>query len=88
MSYRDLREFMAQLEQGGELRRVREPVSPHLEMTAVADRVLRAGGPRCCSRTHGHRMPVLANLFGTPQRVARDGGGGPEGRGPSASWRA
>ena len=45
MSYRDLREFMAQLEQGGELRRVREPVSPHLEMTAVADRVLRAGGP-------------------------------------------
>jgi 4-hydroxy-3-polyprenylbenzoate decarboxylase len=72
MSYRDLREFMAQLEQGGELRRVRQPVSPHLEMTAVADRVLRAGGPALLfENPTGHRMPVLANLFGTPQRVAR-----------------
>ena len=45
MSYRDLREFVAQLEQAGELRRITTPVSPHLEMTALCDRVLRAGGP-------------------------------------------
>src|SRR5215470_1814176 len=45
LTYRDLREFMGQLEQGGELKRVALPVSPHLEMTAVCDRVLRAGGP-------------------------------------------
>jgi 4-hydroxy-3-polyprenylbenzoate decarboxylase len=72
MPYRDLREFMAQLEQAGELRRVQQPVSPHLEMTAVCDRVLRAGGPAILfEQPTGHRIPVLANLFGTPQRVAR-----------------
>jgi 4-hydroxy-3-polyprenylbenzoate decarboxylase len=72
MGYRDLREFMAQLEQDGELRRVRQPVSPHLEMTAIADRVLRAAGPALLfEQPTGHRIPVLANLFGTPGRVAR-----------------
>lgn len=72
MSYRDLREFIAQLEQAGELRRVKQPVSPHLEMTAVCDRVLRAGGPALLFERPGrHAMPVLGNLFGTPARVAR-----------------
>jgi 4-hydroxy-3-polyprenylbenzoate decarboxylase len=72
MPYRDLREFMAQLEQAGELRRIAEPVSPHLEMTALCDRVLRAGGPALLfEQPAGGGMPVLANLFGTPQRVAR-----------------
>ena len=72
MPYHDLRDFMAQLEQTGELRRVRDPVSPHLEMTALCDRVLRAGGPALLfENPTGHRMPVLANLFGTPERVAR-----------------
>lgn len=72
MSYRDLRDFMAQLEHAGELRRVAEPVSPHLEMTALCDRVLRAGGPALLfERPTGAGMPVLANLFGTPGRVAR-----------------
>ena len=45
MKYRDLRGFLDGLEPLGELRRVAEPVSPILEMTALADRVLRAGGP-------------------------------------------
>ncbi|MCB4362478.1 4-hydroxy-3-polyprenylbenzoate decarboxylase [Hydrogenophaga taeniospiralis] len=72
MTYRDLRDFMAQLEQTGELRRVSEPVSPHLEMTALCDRVLRAGGPALLfERPTGHSMPVLGNLFGTTGRVAR-----------------
>jgi len=70
--YRDLREFIASLEQGGDLRRIAQPVSPHLEMTAIADRVLRAGGPALLfEQPTGHTMPVLANLFGTQQRVAR-----------------
>ena len=70
--YRDLRDFMAQLEAAGELRRIAAPVSPHLEMTALADRVLRAGGPALLfENPSGYRLPVLANLFGTPQRVAR-----------------
>ena len=72
MHYHDLRDFIQQLEQRGELRRVREPVSPHLEMTALCDRVLRAGGPAMLfENPTGHRMPVLGNLFGTPERVAR-----------------
>jgi len=70
--YRDLRDFMAQLEAAGELRRIAAPVSPHLEITALADRVLRAGGPALLfENPTGHAMPVLANLFGTPARVAR-----------------
>ncbi len=72
MHYHDLRDFIQQLEQRGELRRVREPVSPHLEMTALCDRVLRAGGPAMLfENPTGHSMPVLGNLFGTPERVAR-----------------
>src|SRR5437763_3881577 len=71
MSYRDLREFVAQLEARGELKRIGAPVSPRLEMTEIADRVLRAGGPALIfERPVGHDMPVLANLFGTVARVA------------------
>ena len=72
MKYRDLREFIAGLEGAGDLVRIAEPVSPHLEMTALGDRVLRAGGPALLfEQPTGHSMPVLANLFGTPARVAR-----------------
>ena len=62
---------MAQLEQLGELKRVAFEVSPHLEMTALCDRTLRAGGPALLfEHPTGHRMPVLGNLFGTTRRVA------------------
>ena len=71
MSYRDLREFLSQLEARGELKRIAAPVSPRLEMTEVCDRVLRAGGPALLfEHPAGHDMPVLANLFGTVSRVA------------------
>jgi 4-hydroxy-3-polyprenylbenzoate decarboxylase len=71
MKYRDLRGFVDGLEGCGELRRVAEPVSPRLEMTALADRVLRAGGPALLlTSVPGFEMPALVNLFGTPRRVA------------------
>jgi 4-hydroxy-3-polyprenylbenzoate decarboxylase len=71
MAYRDLRDFIAQLEQLGELRRVSAPVSPYLEMTALCDRALRAGGPALLfENPTGHSMPVLGNLFGSTRRVA------------------
>jgi len=71
MKYRDLRDFLRGLERAGELKRVTELVSPKLEMTALSDRVLRAGGPALIfERPAGHAMPVLSNLFGTPKRVA------------------
>jgi 4-hydroxy-3-polyprenylbenzoate decarboxylase len=71
VSYRDLREFIAQLEARGELKRLRAPVSPRLEITEICDRVLRAGGPVLLfERPAGYDTPVLANLFGTVSRVA------------------
>ena len=71
MRYTDLRDFIAQLETLGELKRITVEVDPHLEMTEIADRVLRAGGPALLfEKPKGHSMPVLANLFGTPRRVA------------------
>jgi len=71
MKYHDLRDFIAQLEIIGELKRITAPVSTHLEMTEICDRVLRAQGPALLfENVAGHKMPVLANLFGTPRRVA------------------
>ena len=71
MKYNDLRDFIAQLEQLGELKRISVPISTHLEMTEICDRVLRAQGPALLfENVIGHPMPVLANLFGTPRRVA------------------
>ncbi|MEO7246705.1 MAG: UbiD family decarboxylase domain-containing protein, partial [Rubrivivax sp.] len=72
MKYRDLRDFLRQLDTLDELRSVHEAVSPALEMTAVSDAVLRAGGPALLfSRPTGYNIPVLTNLFGTTRRVAR-----------------
>ncbi len=71
MKYRDLREFIALLEARGELKRVSAPVDPCLEMTEICDRTLRDGGPALLfENPTGHTVPVLANLFGTPLRVA------------------
>ncbi|MCX2524341.1 4-hydroxy-3-polyprenylbenzoate decarboxylase [Larsenimonas rhizosphaerae] len=71
MQYRDLREFIEGLEARGELVRVQAEVDPHLEVTEICDRVLRDGGPALLfENVRGSRMPILANLFGTPKRVA------------------
>ncbi|WP_017943051.1 MULTISPECIES: 4-hydroxy-3-polyprenylbenzoate decarboxylase [unclassified Thioalkalivibrio] len=71
MKYKDLRDFIYGLEQRGELRRITREVDPNLEMTEIADRVLRAGGPALLfENPTGSDIPVLANLFGTPERVA------------------
>ena len=71
MKYHDLRDFVAQLESIGELKRVGVEVDPRFEMTEICDRVLRTGGPAILfEKPKGHGVPVLANLFGTPRRVA------------------
>ena len=71
MKYRDLREFVDGLADLGELRRISEPVSPLLEVTALSDRVLRSGGPALLfERPTGFNTPALTNLFGTTRRVA------------------
>ncbi|MDO6567944.1 4-hydroxy-3-polyprenylbenzoate decarboxylase [Alteromonas sp. 1_MG-2023] len=71
MKYKDLRDFIHQLEAKGELVRISQPIDTDLEMTEIADRTLRAGGPALLfENPKNHSMPVLANLFGTPERVA------------------
>ncbi|MDK4526950.1 4-hydroxy-3-polyprenylbenzoate decarboxylase [Kingella kingae] len=76
MKYNDLREFIAMLESQGKLKRIKTPISPYLEITEISDRVLRAGGAALLFenpvRQDGtpYGYPVLANLFGTTERVA------------------
>ena len=71
MKHKDLRDFLRYLEKQGELKRIKHPVDPHLEMTEICDRVLRAGGPALLfENPTGYDVPVLANLFGTEKRVA------------------
>ena len=71
MTYSDLRDFIAFLEKRGELVRITREVDPNLEMTEISDRTLRAKGPALLFENPvGHKMPVLCNLFGTPERVA------------------
>ena len=71
MKYKDLRDFINRLEEQGELVRITQPISTKLEMTEIADRTLRAEGPALLFENPiGFDIPVLANLFGTPKRVA------------------
>jgi 4-hydroxy-3-polyprenylbenzoate decarboxylase len=71
MKYQDLRDFIALLEERGELKRIQQEIDPYLEITEISDRTLKAEGPALLfENVKGHDMPVLANLFGTPERVA------------------
>ncbi|MEM7562790.1 MAG: 4-hydroxy-3-polyprenylbenzoate decarboxylase [Pseudomonadota bacterium] len=71
MEYRDLRDFVDQLEQRGDLKRISKSVDPYLEITEISNRVLRNQGPALLFEKAGEsKIPLLANLFGTEQRVA------------------
>src|SRR4051812_1198084 len=71
MKYTDLRSFIAALESRNLLKRISIGGDPHLEMTEICDRVLKQGGPALLfERPKGSAIPVLGNLFGTPERVA------------------
>jgi 4-hydroxy-3-polyprenylbenzoate decarboxylase len=71
MKYKDLRDFIRQLEQQGELKRIAIEVDPYLEITEICDRTLKQGGPALLfENVKGANIPLLANLFGTTRRVA------------------
>lgn len=78
MKYADLRDFISQLEQRGELKRIAIVIDPNLEMTEICERVLKANGPALLfEKPKGFDgsdgrvpIPVLGNLFGTPLRIA------------------
>ena len=71
MKYKDLRDFIDQLEKQGELKRIKREVDPNLEITEISDRTLRAQGPALLfENVKNSEFPLLANLFGTAKRVA------------------
>ena len=71
MSFKNLRDFIALLEERDQLIRVAANVSADLEITEIVDRTVRAGGPAILfENVNEHDMPVAINLFGTDRRVA------------------
>ena len=71
MAYDDLREFIQALERAGELKRIAVEVDPILEISEIADRVSKRGGPALLfENVKGSRMPLLINAFGSPRRMA------------------
>ncbi len=67
---RDMRDFLALLEQRGQLKRITAKVNPDLELAAISDRVLSLGGPALLfENVQGSSMPVAVNLLGTMERV-------------------
>jgi 4-hydroxy-3-polyprenylbenzoate decarboxylase len=71
MSFTDLRDFIELLEKEGELKRISTEVDPYLEITEIADRTLRRGGPALLfENPKGSSIPLLANLFGNTRRIA------------------
>ena len=72
MNYGNLRDFLRDLEATGDLKRIHAPVDPVLEVTEICQRTLRAGGPALLfEHPKGSDVPLLGNLFGSTQRVAR-----------------
>ena len=72
MKYKDLRDFIIQLEVSGELKRIAVEVDPYLEVTEICDRTLKRQGPALLfENPKGSDVPLLANLFGTAERVAK-----------------
>ena len=68
MAYKNIREFISFLEANNSLRRVEAPVSQHLEIAEITDRVIKSGGPALLfENVVGFTTPVLTNLFGTHQ---------------------
>src|SRR3990167_559654 len=66
----DLREWIGLLEREGELHRVSAEADPDLEITEIADRVVKGGGPALLfERPRGSRLPLLINQFGTERRM-------------------
>ena len=71
MKFKDLREFIAFLEDRGQLRRISTAVSRELEITEIADRTVKSGGPALLfENVDGFETPVLINIYGTHQRTA------------------
>jgi 4-hydroxy-3-polyprenylbenzoate decarboxylase len=71
MPYNSLKDFVQVLEREHELKRISYPVKAELEITEIADRVMKSGGPGLLfENVVGKQIPVLINAFGSPKRMA------------------
>ncbi|GBC92554.1 3-octaprenyl-4-hydroxybenzoate carboxy-lyase [bacterium HR15] len=71
MAYRNFQHFLLRLEQENELRRIHHPLDPYLEITEVADRVMKRGGPALLiERPKGYAIPVAINTMGSRRRMS------------------
>jgi 4-hydroxy-3-polyprenylbenzoate decarboxylase len=73
MAYSDFQDFLSRLDREGELKRIRAPIDPHLEITEVADRVMKmdGGGPALLfENPKGSSIPVAINVFGSRKRMS------------------
>ncbi|AEF83497.1 menaquinone biosynthesis decarboxylase [Leadbettera azotonutricia] len=71
MAYQSLQDFIGALEKAGELKRISVPVDPRLEITAIADRIMREGGPALLfEQVRGSAYPLAINLMGSERRMA------------------
>ncbi|TET38163.1 MAG: menaquinone biosynthesis decarboxylase [Planctomycetota bacterium] len=72
MPLNDLRDWIAALDAKGELARVKEPVSCKLEITAIADAAVKAGGPALLFENvvETPDIPVLINAYASEKRMA------------------
>src|SRR3954464_9193871 len=71
MAHRTLQDFVAQLDRMGELRRISYPADPYLEITEIADRVMKSGGPALLFERPANRaIPLLINAFGSRRRMS------------------
>ena len=67
---KDLREFIALLRERGELVEISATLDPVLEMTEIADRTVKFGGPALLfTDPRGSSVPVLMNQFGSHNRM-------------------
>jgi 4-hydroxy-3-polyprenylbenzoate decarboxylase len=70
MAYKDMREFIALLDQRGLLKRIRAEVDPDLEIAEINDRVVKEGGPALLfENCKGSKLPCAVNLFGSFERM-------------------
>ncbi|MEI7490419.1 MAG: menaquinone biosynthesis decarboxylase [Bacteroidota bacterium] len=69
MPYKSLRHFIQTLESSGELIRVKEFVSPVLEVTEIADRVVKSGGKALLFENNGTQFPILILAFASDRRM-------------------
>src|ERR1700730_6278081 len=71
MAWDGMGAFVRALEQRSELVRIRRRVDPHLEVSAIADRVMKAGGPALLFEdVAGSSFPLLINAYGSRRRMS------------------